>query len=108
MLYQMLMESSRSNQYLVVPVVVDNHGCNGNEDINFRFIGFTISGRVVGAVGGGSCSVKNGGRVAFLDFCTDVVFEFIGQSWVLLRGITGSTFLDGSPLYLFLLFPLGE
>ncbi|XP_061366169.1 uncharacterized protein LOC133309420 [Gastrolobium bilobum] len=44
-----------------VPVVVDNHGCNGNEDINFRFTGFTISGRVVGAVGGESCSVKNGG-----------------------------------------------
>ncbi|KAJ1412555.1 Immunoglobulin-like fold [Sesbania bispinosa] len=44
-----------------VPVVVDNQGCNGNEDINFRFTGFTISGRVVGAVGGESCSVKNGG-----------------------------------------------
>ncbi|KAK7337534.1 hypothetical protein VNO77_18114 [Canavalia gladiata] len=44
-----------------VPVVVDNRGCNGNEDINFRFTGFTISGRVVGAVGGESCSVKNGG-----------------------------------------------
>ncbi|KAE9598205.1 hypothetical protein Lal_00003964 [Lupinus albus] len=44
-----------------VPVVVDNNGCNGNEDINFRFTGFTISGKVVGAVGGGSCSVKNGG-----------------------------------------------
>ncbi|WJX79873.1 hypothetical protein P8452_62950 [Trifolium repens] len=44
-----------------VPVVVDNDGCNGNEDINFRFTGFSISGKVVGAAGGESCSVKNGG-----------------------------------------------
>ncbi|BBG92681.1 Carbohydrate-binding-like fold, partial [Prunus dulcis] len=44
-----------------VPVVVDHTGCNGSEDINFRFTGFSISGRIVGAVGGGSCSVKNGG-----------------------------------------------
>ncbi|CAK7348450.1 unnamed protein product [Dovyalis caffra] len=43
------------------PVVVDETGCNSNEDIDFRFTGFTISGRVVGAVGGESCSVKNGG-----------------------------------------------
>lgn len=44
-----------------VPVVVDHAGCNANEDINFRFTGFTISGRVVGAIGGESCSLKNGG-----------------------------------------------
>lgn len=44
-----------------VPVVVDNTGCNGNEDINFRFTGFTVSGKVVGAVGGESCALKNGG-----------------------------------------------
>ncbi|XP_058008575.1 uncharacterized protein LOC110645700 isoform X2 [Hevea brasiliensis] len=44
-----------------VPVVVDDSGCNHNEDINFRFTGFTLSGKVVGAVGGESCSVKNGG-----------------------------------------------
>ncbi|KAK6941103.1 hypothetical protein RJ641_030634 [Dillenia turbinata] len=44
-----------------VPVLVDHKGCNSNEDINFRFTGFTLSGRVVGAVGGDSCSVKNGG-----------------------------------------------
>uniref|UniRef100_A0A5B7C2M8 Putative nodal modulator 1 n=1 Tax=Davidia involucrata TaxID=16924 RepID=A0A5B7C2M8_DAVIN len=44
-----------------VPVVVDHTGCNANEDINFRFTGFTISGRVIGAVGGESCSQKNGG-----------------------------------------------
>ncbi|KAL3827759.1 hypothetical protein ACJIZ3_016561 [Penstemon smallii] len=44
-----------------VPVVVDHTGCNANEDINFRFTGFTLSGRVVGAVGGDSCSHKNGG-----------------------------------------------
>ncbi|KAL4324796.1 hypothetical protein GQ457_11G002280 [Hibiscus cannabinus] len=34
---------------------------NNNEDINFQFTGFTLSGRIVGAVGGQSCSVKNGG-----------------------------------------------
>ncbi|CAL5364711.1 unnamed protein product [Camellia sinensis] len=47
-----------------VPVVVDQAGCNANEDINFRFTGhaqFTVSGRVVGSVGGESCSNKNGG-----------------------------------------------
>ncbi|KAK9281445.1 hypothetical protein L1049_004347 [Liquidambar formosana] len=44
-----------------VPVVVDHTGCNANEDINFQFTGFTISGRVVGAGGGESCSLKNGG-----------------------------------------------
>ncbi|KAK1574965.1 hypothetical protein Q3G72_001403 [Acer saccharum] len=44
-----------------VPVTIDDSGCNGNEDINFRFTGFTLSGKIVGAVGGESCSVKNGG-----------------------------------------------
>ncbi|XP_052184978.1 uncharacterized protein LOC127796711 [Diospyros lotus] len=44
-----------------VPVVVDQTGCNANEDINFRFTGFTVSGRVVGSVGGDTCSNKNGG-----------------------------------------------
>ncbi|PON61743.1 Glucoamylase, starch-binding [Parasponia andersonii] len=44
-----------------VRVVVDDAGCNGNEDINFQFTGFTISGRVVGAVGGESCPIKEGG-----------------------------------------------
>lgn len=44
-----------------VPVSVDHNGCNGNEDINFRFTGFTISGRVLGAVGAESCPEINGG-----------------------------------------------
>ncbi|EEF47245.1 carboxypeptidase regulatory region-containingprotein, putative [Ricinus communis] len=44
-----------------VPVIVDDTGCNHNEDINFRFTGFTLSGRVMGAVGGESCLVKSGG-----------------------------------------------
>ncbi|XWS31841.1 hypothetical protein CRYUN_Cryun23aG0110800 [Craigia yunnanensis] len=44
-----------------VPVVIDDNGCNNNEDINFRFTGFTLSGKVVGAVGGQSCSLKNAG-----------------------------------------------
>uniref|UniRef100_A0A0E0JHI4 Carbohydrate-binding-like fold n=1 Tax=Oryza punctata TaxID=4537 RepID=A0A0E0JHI4_ORYPU len=43
-----------------VPVVIDQNGCNGNADINFQFTGFMISGKVVGAVGGKSCS-KYGG-----------------------------------------------
>ncbi|KAF5196973.1 nodal modulator [Thalictrum thalictroides] len=44
-----------------VPVVIDSSGCNTNADINFQFTGFTISGRVLGAVGGESCSSKDGG-----------------------------------------------
>lgn len=44
-----------------VPVTVDQNGCNANTDINFRFTGFMISGKVLGAIGGESCSVKAGG-----------------------------------------------
>lgn len=44
-----------------VPVVIDQNGCNANADTNFQFTGFMISGRVKGAVGGESCSLKNGG-----------------------------------------------
>ncbi|KAK3160680.1 hypothetical protein QOZ80_1BG0062920 [Eleusine coracana subsp. coracana] len=43
-----------------VPVVIDQNGCNGNEDINFQFTGFMISGKVLGAVGGKRC-LKDGG-----------------------------------------------
>uniref|UniRef100_A0A453EWB4 Carbohydrate-binding-like fold protein n=1 Tax=Aegilops tauschii subsp. strangulata TaxID=200361 RepID=A0A453EWB4_AEGTS len=46
--------------YDKVPVVIDQNGCNGNADINFQFTGFTVSGKIVGAVGGKSCS-KDGG-----------------------------------------------
>ncbi|KAJ8899145.1 hypothetical protein K2173_011142 [Erythroxylum novogranatense] len=67
-----------------VPVVVDDNGCNQNEDINFRFTGFTISGRVVGAVGGESCSVKNGGpsnvNVELLSPSDDVVSSVVTSS----------------------------
>ncbi|KAI7745608.1 hypothetical protein M8C21_033454 [Ambrosia artemisiifolia] len=60
-----------------VPVLVDHTGCNGNEDINFRFTGFSISGKVVGAVGGASCSSTNGGpsnvNVELLNSNGDVV-----------------------------------
>ncbi|CAJ1874972.1 unnamed protein product [Sphenostylis stenocarpa] len=67
-----------------VPVVVDNNGCNGNEDINFRFTGFTISGRVVGAVGGESCSVKSGGpsnvKVELLTLSGDLVSSVLTSS----------------------------
>ncbi|CAA0829041.1 Carbohydrate-binding-like fold [Striga hermonthica] len=44
-----------------VPVIVDHKGCNANEDINFQFTGFSLSGRVVGAVSGGHCSHRSGG-----------------------------------------------
>ncbi|EPS72179.1 hypothetical protein M569_02578, partial [Genlisea aurea] len=36
-------------------VPVNDIGCNGNEDINFQFTGFTLYGRVVGATVGDSC-----------------------------------------------------
>ncbi|KAL2485720.1 Carbohydrate-binding-like fold [Abeliophyllum distichum] len=67
-----------------VPVVVDHTGCNANEDINFRFTGFTTSGRVVGAVGGDSCSHKNGGpsnvNVELLSPSGDVVSSILTTS----------------------------
>ncbi|KAH6756778.1 hypothetical protein C2S53_000179 [Perilla frutescens var. hirtella] len=44
-----------------VPVILDHTGCNANEDINFQFTGFTLSGRVMGAVSGNSCSHKDNG-----------------------------------------------
>ncbi|WCJ22340.1 Carbohydrate-binding-like fold [Euphorbia peplus] len=60
-----------------VPVVVDDTGCNRNEDINFRFTGFALSGRVVGAVGGESCSDKSGGpsnvNVELLSASDDII-----------------------------------
>ncbi|MCO5553061.1 hypothetical protein L7F22_006582 [Adiantum nelumboides] len=43
-----------------VSVVVDQHGCNNNEDINFLYTGFSLSGKVVGAVGGPSCAAHIG------------------------------------------------
>lgn len=60
-----------------VPVVVDHTGCNANEDINFRFTGFTLSGRVVGAVSGDSCLRKDNGpsnvNVELISHSGDVV-----------------------------------
>ncbi|XP_002975824.2 nodal modulator 1 [Selaginella moellendorffii] len=43
-----------------VPVLVDQHGCNGNADINFHYTGFTLAGKVVGA-GGPSCKENGAG-----------------------------------------------
>ncbi|XP_059659411.1 uncharacterized protein LOC132306162 [Cornus florida] len=67
-----------------VPVVVDQTGCNANDDINFRFTGFTISGRVVGADGGESCSHKNGGpsniKVELLSSMGDLVSTVLTSS----------------------------
>nr|KAJ0203959.1 hypothetical protein LSAT_V11C500298540 [Lactuca sativa] len=60
-----------------VPVLVDHTGCNRNEDINFRFTGFSISGKVVGAIGGESCSSTDGGpsnvNVELLDSSGNIV-----------------------------------
>ncbi|XP_062143584.1 uncharacterized protein LOC133851267 [Alnus glutinosa] len=67
-----------------VPVVVDDTGCNGNEDINFHFTGFTISGKVVGAVGGESCALKNGGpsnvKVELLSLNGDLISSVLTSS----------------------------
>lgn len=67
-----------------VRVVVDDAGCNGNEDINFRFTGFTVSGRVVGAVGGESCPLKEGGpsniKVELLTPTGDLVSSVLTSS----------------------------
>lgn len=60
-----------------VSVLVDHTGCNRNEDMNFRFTGFSISGKVVGAVGGESCLSKSGGpsnvNVELLDSSGSIV-----------------------------------
>ncbi|KAL5700275.1 hypothetical protein ACHQM5_025742 [Ranunculus cassubicifolius] len=60
-----------------VPVIIDHNGCNANADINFHFTGFTISGRVAGAIGGESCALKHGGpsnvKVDLLSTTTDDV-----------------------------------
>lgn len=109
-----------------VPVVIDQNGCNGNADINFRFTGFvscsnstvqvfllpgriesllsslvfiygvsyfsrilfvhrfTLSGRVVGAVGGESCLSKEGGpsnvKVELLSLTDDVISSVFTSS----------------------------
>ncbi|XP_075491887.1 uncharacterized protein LOC142530019 [Primulina tabacum] len=67
-----------------VPVVIDHTGCNANEDINFRFTGFTLSGRVVGAVGGDSCVHKSGGpsnvNVELLSGNGDVISSVLTSS----------------------------
>ncbi|KAG2597104.1 hypothetical protein PVAP13_5KG190200 [Panicum virgatum] len=54
-----------------VPVVIDHNGCNGNADINFQFTGFMISGKVVGAVGGKSCSKRGGPSGVKVELLTD-------------------------------------
>ncbi|KAG9457834.1 hypothetical protein H6P81_002342 [Aristolochia fimbriata] len=67
-----------------VPVIIDENGCNSNEDINFRFTGFTISGRVMGAVGGESCSLKDGGpldvKVELFSPTNDVIASTLTSS----------------------------
>ncbi|XP_042053548.1 nodal modulator 1-like [Salvia splendens] len=64
-----------------VPVVVDHTGCNANEDINFRFTGFTLSGKIAGAVSGDSCSHKGGGP-------SNVKVELISQSGDVVSSVT--------------------
>nr|GMD68875.1 nodal modulator 3 [Ipomoea batatas] len=67
-----------------VRVSVDHTGCNANEDVNFQFTGFTVSGRVVGAVGGESCTQKNEGppnvKVELLSPTDDVVSSVLTTS----------------------------
>ncbi|KAL3685286.1 hypothetical protein R1sor_003308 [Riccia sorocarpa] len=43
-----------------VTALVDHKGCNSNDDINFRYTGFTVSGKVLGASGGASCAGTDG------------------------------------------------
>ncbi|AQK91365.1 Carbohydrate-binding-like fold [Zea mays] len=57
--------------YDKVPVIIDHNGCNGNADINFQFTGFMISGKVVGAVGGKSCSKRGGPAGVKIELMTD-------------------------------------
>ncbi|KAM7276017.1 hypothetical protein ACFE04_017883 [Oxalis oulophora] len=73
-----------------VPIAVDENGCNGNADINFRFTGFTLSGRVVGAVGGQSCSNKKGGPA-------NVVVELFSSGGDLISSVSTSS--NGSYMF---------
>ncbi|KAG2258897.1 hypothetical protein Bca52824_078191 [Brassica carinata] len=73
-----------------VPVVVDDSSCNNNEDINFRFTGFTLSGKVLGAVGGESCMIKNGGPA-------DVNVELLSSDGDPIASVLTSS--DGSYLF---------
>ncbi|KAG9154178.1 hypothetical protein Leryth_000653 [Lithospermum erythrorhizon] len=67
-----------------VPVVVDHTGCNANQDINFRFTGFMLSGKVLGAVGGTSCAHKDGGpsnvNIELLSTSGDVISKVLTTS----------------------------
>ncbi|URD77743.1 nodal modulator [Musa troglodytarum] len=60
-----------------VNVIVDQDGCNANADINFLLTGFTLSGRLIGAVGGESCPIKDGGpsgvKVELLSMSDDLI-----------------------------------
>ncbi|XP_062006215.1 uncharacterized protein LOC133723403 [Rosa rugosa] len=73
-----------------VPVVVDHTGCNGSEDINFRFTGFSVSGRVLGAVGGESCALQNGGP-------SDIKVELLSDSGDVVSSVSTSS--GGSYLF---------
>uniref|UniRef100_A0A1D1Y1N7 Nodal modulator 1 n=1 Tax=Anthurium amnicola TaxID=1678845 RepID=A0A1D1Y1N7_9ARAE len=66
-----------------VAVVINDNGCNANADINFQFTGFMISGKVKGAVGGESCSLKDGGP-------PDVKVELLSPSGDLLSSVVTS------------------
>lgn len=72
-----------------VPVIVDHTGCNANEDINFRFTGFSLSGRVLGAVGGQSCPSQNGGP-------SNVAVELLSSTDDLISSVLTSTTGDYS------------
>ncbi|KAL2934972.1 Nodal modulator 3 [Bienertia sinuspersici] len=72
-----------------VPVIVDRMGCNANEDINFRFTGFSLSGRVLGAVGGQSCRLKKGGP-------SNVAVELLSLTDDLISSVLTSTTGDYS------------
>ncbi|KAJ0979944.1 hypothetical protein J5N97_015418 [Dioscorea zingiberensis] len=73
-----------------VPVVVDHNGCNSNADINFQVTGFVITGRIKGAVGGKSCSKKDGGP-------SDVKVELLSPS----NDVIASSFTSASGEYSF-------
>ncbi|CAM0881057.1 unnamed protein product [Alopecurus aequalis] len=77
-----------------VPVVIDQNGCNGNADINFQFTGFTISGRIVGAVGAKSCSNDGGPSGVKVDLLSDSD-EFVASALTSLTG--GYSFVNIIP-----------
>ncbi|KAJ7534510.1 hypothetical protein O6H91_13G097300 [Diphasiastrum complanatum] len=81
-----------------VIAVVDQNGCNGNEDINFHYTGFTLSGRVAGAVGGPSCKNVGQGPAGVDVTLTPAGDDVPSANKISVKTVAGGTFEFGNLL----------